>query len=125
MASATCPLLGERSLAASRRPKSSKSARARRRAPKFITFRPTSPPGALAHEQRLRRLHEVATAALARYDLPPGATATMINLSENATFRIDAPSGQKWAMRVHREGYHSKNGIASELAWIQALRKES
>jgi Ser/Thr protein kinase RdoA (MazF antagonist) len=84
-----------------------------------------SAPDALAHEQRLRRLHEVATAALARYDLPPGATATMINLSENATFRVDAPSGQKWAMRVHREGYHSKNGIASELAWIQALRKES
>jgi len=64
-------------------------------------------------------------AALRRYDLPPGASATMINLSENATYRIDTPAGQQWALRVHREGYHSRNSIASELAWIQALRRQS
>jgi Ser/Thr protein kinase RdoA (MazF antagonist) len=70
------------------------------------------------------KLKAVAAAALKLYAVPEGAEATMINLSENATFRIDAPSGEKWALRVHREGYHSRNGIASELAWVQALRQE-
>ena len=80
---------------------------------------------ALSHEEKLKRLHQVATAALARYAIPSNAAATMINLSENATYRIDAPAGQKWALRVHREGYHTRNSIASELLWIQALRNNS
>ena len=29
---------------------------------------------------------------------------------------------RRYALRVHREGYHSKTGIASELAWLTALR---
>jgi Ser/Thr protein kinase RdoA (MazF antagonist) len=80
---------------------------------------------ALAHREKLKRLREVALAALTHYDITPNATATMINLSENATYRIDTPKGEKWALRVHREGYHSRNGIESELAWVQALRKAS
>ena len=80
---------------------------------------------ALPHSEQLRRLHRLATAALARYDLPPGATAHLINVSENATYRVDAPAGgEKWALRVHREGYHSRNAIASELAWLTALRED-
>ena len=51
--------------------------------------------------------------------------AHLINLSENATYRIDAAGGsRKWALRVHREGYHTRNGIASELAWLTALRRD-
>jgi Ser/Thr protein kinase RdoA (MazF antagonist) len=76
-----------------------------------------------AHQQKLKELQRIAEAALAFYDLPAKATATMINLSENATYRIDA-GGRKWALRVHREGYHSKRAIASELAWLQALRRD-
>src|SRR5262245_16789833 len=76
-----------------------------------------------SHQEKLKQLQRIAEAALAFYDLPPGATATMINLSENATYRIDA-GGKKWALRVHREGYHSKQAIASELAWVQALRQD-
>ena len=77
----------------------------------------------IALEQKLRELQRIAKAALVRYDLPAGATATMINLSENATYRIDA-GGQRWALRVHREGYHSKTAIGSELAWLMALRQD-
>ena len=80
---------------------------------------------ALAHDEHLRRLHRVATEALGRYDLPARAEAHLINVSENATYRIDAPAGDKrWALRVHREGYHTRNGIASELAWLTALRED-
>lgn len=76
-----------------------------------------------AHQQKLKELQQIAEAALARYDLPADATATMINLSENATYRVDG-GGQKWALRVHREFYHSKTAIGSELAWLQALRRD-
>ena len=80
---------------------------------------------ALPHDEQLRRLHLLATAALDRYDLPSGTEARLINVSENATYRIDSPSGaEKWALRVHREGYHSRGAIASELAWLTALRRD-
>ncbi|MFN0217219.1 MAG: phosphotransferase enzyme family protein [Hyphomicrobium sp.] len=76
----------------------------------------------LTHEDLLRRLQLLADRALRRYELPDGVTARLINLSENATYRVEAPaSGRKWALRVHREGYHSRTAIASELAWLHAL----
>jgi Ser/Thr protein kinase RdoA (MazF antagonist) len=78
---------------------------------------------ALTQEEVLRRLKALAEHAVRRFDLPAGVTVTPINLSENATYRVDHPaSGQKWAMRVHRVGYHSRAAIASEHAWQIALR---
>ena len=80
---------------------------------------------ALPHDGRIRRLHRLATAALGRYDLPAGAEAHLVNVSENATYRIDAPAtDEKWALRVHRPGYHGRAAIASELAWLIALRED-
>ncbi len=79
---------------------------------------------ALPHEEQLRRLAAVAQSALGRYDLPSGSTVEMINLSENATYRVDAPNGNRWALRVHRDGYHTRAAIASELAWLTALRED-
>jgi Ser/Thr protein kinase RdoA (MazF antagonist) len=78
----------------------------------------------LPHERQLELLQALASHALSAYDLPSGAAAQMINLSENATYRVDAPPGSRWALRVHREGYHSKTAIASELAWAKALRED-
>jgi Ser/Thr protein kinase RdoA (MazF antagonist) len=79
--------------------------------------------GELSHEELLRRLQALAERAVHRFALPPGVTLQLINLSENATYRVDDPrSGTKWALRVHREGYHSRTAIASELAWQIALK---
>ncbi len=79
----------------------------------------------LSHEALLRSLHELAETALARYDLPEGAEVSLVNLSENATYKVEhAASGRRWALRVHREGYHSPNAIRSELAWLEALRAD-
>lgn len=61
--------------------------------------------------------------ALAHFDLPPGSAANLINLSENTTFRVDAPDGRRWALRIHRQGYQSRQAIASELAWAIDLRR--
>src|SRR3954451_23727660 len=67
----------------------------------------------------------IARAALERFDLSEGATAALVNVSENSTYRVDDPeSGFRAALRVSRRGYHSGEEIASELAWIDALRDD-
>lgn len=76
----------------------------------------------LPNDEQLRILLEVAQAATAHYNLPKPLTVKMINLSENATYKVEATDGQRWALRIHRDGYHSKAAIKSELAWLMALR---
>ena len=74
---------------------------------------------------QLQILLEVAEAATAHYALPQPLTVKMINLSENATYSVEAATGQRWALRIHRDGYHLKPAIESELAWLMALRGAS
>jgi Ser/Thr protein kinase RdoA (MazF antagonist) len=79
----------------------------------------------LSHQDYLNALQTIAEAALAHYELPADAKPRMINLSENATYRVEDPlAGRSWALRVHRESYHSRTAIASELAWLMALRND-
>jgi Ser/Thr protein kinase RdoA (MazF antagonist) len=73
----------------------------------------------------LQYLQNLACHALTRYELPDDVTLERINASENITYRVeDAASGKRWALRIHRPGYHSKTAIASELAWLTALRQD-
>ena len=76
----------------------------------------------LSHAEQLAVLLDLAEAATGHYALPAGLMVRLINLSENATYAVQAPDGQRWALRIHRDGYHSKAAIASELAWLQELR---
>jgi Ser/Thr protein kinase RdoA (MazF antagonist) len=62
--------------------------------------------------------------ALSLYDLPRNATVQLISCSENETYKVKAPSGEQWALRVQRPGYQSKNTLASEIAWLVALRQD-
>jgi Ser/Thr protein kinase RdoA (MazF antagonist) len=80
----------------------------------------------LPHDLLMARLAEMAETAVPIYGLNPDSALTMINHSENTTFRIDDPAtGQRTALRVHRNDYHSKHGIGCELAWMKALREEA
>lgn len=73
----------------------------------------------------LERIGELATAALARFGLNDDATATLCNVSENHTYRVDDPAaGRSYALRVHRPGYHTPDEIDSELLWLDALRAQ-
>lgn len=63
----------------------------------------------------------LAHAALAHYGLPD-AQASLLSISENVMFRVDTATGQRYALRLHRPGYHSVAEINSELAWLDALR---
>jgi Ser/Thr protein kinase RdoA (MazF antagonist) len=67
-------------------------------------------------------MDELAAAALARFGLPE-ATATLCNVSENHTYRVEDPaSARAYALRVHRPGYRTPAQIESELQWVDALR---
>lgn len=77
----------------------------------------------LSFAAQLPLLHELALAACALYPLPVGVEVALLNLSENATYRVTAPDGRRWALRVHRDGYHSRAAIVSELAWLVDLRQ--
>lgn len=77
----------------------------------------------LPHERQLACLAELAAAALASYGIEADSPPALINLSENATYKVSA-NGRDYALRLHREGYHSRAAIASELAWLQALRQD-
>ena len=73
----------------------------------------------------LDRVTRCAQRALGEYGCHPGASVRLINVSENATYLIDDPDAGPSVLRVHRLGYHTQAEIASELAWMDALRAEA
>ncbi|MEV7011520.1 phosphotransferase [Streptosporangium sp. NPDC051022] len=73
----------------------------------------------------LARAHDTAREAARLHGLPD-AEVTLVNVSENATYLVDDPAtGNRSVLRVHRLGYHSTPAILSELAWLEALRREA
>ena len=74
-----------------------------------------------------KRAHllSVATRALPAWGISPDAELTLLNISENATYRIDDPDASTPSiLRVHRTGYHTRDAVQTELAWMKALREE-
>ncbi len=65
----------------------------------------------LPHDEQLRLLAELSRSAVTRYDLPADCSVELVNLSENATYQVEG-GGRRWALRVHRDGYHSLAAIA-------------
>jgi len=70
-------------------------------------------------------IDQLAASALPRWGLG-GAELTLINHSENWTYRVlPEGAGRPVILRVHREAYHTTDGIRSELAWMRALQAEA
>ncbi len=67
----------------------------------------------------------LVSAALERWPMATGGTPVLINLSENHTFRIDAPDGRRYVLRLHRPRYQSRGSIGSELAWLEAITDDT
>lgn len=70
-------------------------------------------------------LQQIADSARALWDITQNTKATLINVSENATFRIEDRGRPRAILRVHRQNYHSKRAIECELAWMDALAKQT
>ena len=78
---------------------------------------------AMPMEELLERLERLANRSLALWPVPEGAAARLINVSENATYLVEAPDWRS-VLRVHRERYHSRRAIGCELDWCAALGRD-
>ena len=78
-------------------------------------------PVTISDTDQLPALADLAGSALALWDVPESARLRLINLSENATYLVEAAGGYRSVLRLHREGYHSRRAIECELAWMTAL----
>jgi Ser/Thr protein kinase RdoA (MazF antagonist) len=58
--------------------------------------------------------------AIARFEIEAVAI-TFVSASENTVYRVDTRDGHRYALRVHRSGYHSIAELESENAWTAAL----
>ena len=65
-------------------------------------------------------LHAIAEQSLPHWGLRPDQIE-LVSRSENTVFRLDMPDGQRYALRIHRPGYHTLPELESELLWTQAL----
>ncbi|MCB2173826.1 phosphotransferase [bacterium] len=62
---------------------------------------------------------------LGEWALSPASSLSLLNVSENATFRaVDTETERTAVFRVHRPDYHTKQEIESELRWVESLRTE-
>lgn len=74
----------------------------------------------------VQQLQRGAQSLAGRWGLSARTKVTLLNLSENATFRADDPDrAAPLILRVHRPGYHTRLEIESELAWIDAIAAEN
>ena len=65
----------------------------------------------------------LAEAALPQWDLQ-GSELELIKYRENGVFRVTSPAGERYALRIHRHGYHSDAELRSELQWMVALEDD-
>lgn len=77
--------------------------------------------GAIPHDRLVELLRQLAERSLGLWEIPAGATARLINLSENATYLVEGPDGHRSVLRVHRDGYHTPEAIMTELDWMRDL----
>ena len=71
-------------------------------------------------QQALENLSTLACESLKSWGFD-GGHLSLIKHRENAVYRLDAPNGKHYALRIHRAHYHSDVALRSELQWMQAL----
>lgn len=70
------------------------------------------------------KLHEFAADAVVKFGYPAESGLHLLNVSENATFRVTHPhTGEFTILRIHRPQYHTEQAIHSELDWVTSLRE--
>ncbi|WP_221090922.1 phosphotransferase enzyme family protein [Deinococcus aquaedulcis] len=51
------------------------------------------------------------------------AHITLLREGENSVFRVDIPSGERYALRLHTAGRHHPAALDSELEWLDLLAR--
>jgi Ser/Thr protein kinase RdoA (MazF antagonist) len=75
---------------------------------------------AVTPEEQAKRLTVLARNALDTWGISKDAAVDLIKHRENAVFSV-TDGDDRYALRIHRAGYHTDAELASELQWIQAL----
>lgn len=70
--------------------------------------------------EQAAQLTDLARAALTRWDAQFSEPA-LFKHRENAVFSVTRDDGARFALRVHRAGYHSDAALRSELYWMREL----
>ncbi|UTW01872.1 phosphotransferase [Amphritea atlantica] len=70
--------------------------------------------------QQCERLQQLAQKALCHWQLD-ARSIELIKYRENAVFEVVTTAGVRYALRMHRPGYHSDTALRSELQWMEAL----
>ena len=92
-----------------------------------VAAAPVSPRefSSLPVSQQLKRIELLARQALPLYGIGHDATVRLLNYSENATFLVQTPEGQRRVLRINRPVYHPRTHLLSELAWVRALQRDT
>lgn len=80
---------------------------------------------ALPTKSQLRRIERLVRQALPLYGLPHDSGVKLLNYSENATYLVIPPGGPRRVLRINRPGYHPRNYIVTELAWVRDLKRDT
>lgn len=76
----------------------------------------------LSPEQQTERLAALGAAALAHWPFGD-CTLRAIKVRENAVLEARTADGTRYALRIHRAGYHTDAELNSELQWMRALQQ--
>jgi Ser/Thr protein kinase RdoA (MazF antagonist) len=74
----------------------------------------------LTPAEQAERVAELARSSLSFWGLE-AQELVLLKYRENAVFRVTADDRRRYAIRVHRAGYHSDAELRSELQWMRAL----
>ena len=75
---------------------------------------------ALTQEEQIRRIEILGRQALREFGIEPTSVQPLIH-AENTTFRVSGPEGE-FCLRICRPGYQSDANVASEIAFVGAMR---
>ena len=73
---------------------------------------------------QLRVLRGVAEAALAEFGIV-GAALRVVNYDFNATYRVDAADGRRFALRINVNSDSEPDNTRAETAWVAALAESA
>src|SRR5262245_1669732 len=78
---------------------------------------------ALGRRGQIRRLGALGRTALRAYGVDPGRIRVLRH-EHNTTFRVDAPGGP-FVLRINRPNVQTTETISSEMAWLDALGRDT
>ena len=73
---------------------------------------------------KLRRLHNLALAALAHYDIDHSEIAYH-GLDTNLLYRVSSAGGERFMLRLAYPGWRTLEDLQSEAMWLEAIRRNT